>query len=93
MPSLLVAHHRPGFSLRVITEGQVQAGDRIVRTRAGRSAAPGRERTSSWTSEGHRPRGVTARGGAGSPLPWWPAARPGGAGGRGQPWPSRIPPA
>ena len=35
MPALLVAHHRPGFYLRVITEGRVQAGDEIVRTRTG----------------------------------------------------------
>jgi ferredoxin-NADP reductase/MOSC domain-containing protein YiiM len=35
MPALLVAHHRPGFYLRVITEGRVQAGDEIVRTRVG----------------------------------------------------------
>ena len=38
LPSLLVAHHRPGFYLRVITEGHVQAGDEIVRTRVGRHA-------------------------------------------------------
>ena len=36
MAALLVAHHRPGFYLRVITEGRVQAGDEIVRTRVGR---------------------------------------------------------
>ena len=36
MPNLLVAQHRPGFYLRVITEGQVRAGDDIVRTRRGR---------------------------------------------------------
>jgi ferredoxin-NADP reductase/MOSC domain-containing protein YiiM len=36
LPSLLVAHRRPGFYLRVITEGQVQAGDEVVRTRRGR---------------------------------------------------------
>ncbi len=35
LPSLLVAHHRPGFYLRVITEGHVSAGDEIVRTRRG----------------------------------------------------------
>ncbi|MFB6978299.1 MOSC domain-containing protein [Streptomyces scopuliridis] len=35
MASLLVAHHRPGFYLRVITEGRVRAGDRITRTRTG----------------------------------------------------------
>src|SRR6478752_4044205 len=29
MPSLLVAHHRPGFYLRVLEEGPVQAGDAI----------------------------------------------------------------
>ncbi len=29
MPSLLVAHHRPGFYFRVLEEGSVQAGDGI----------------------------------------------------------------
>jgi ferredoxin-NADP reductase/MOSC domain-containing protein YiiM len=38
LPALLVAHHRPGFYLRVITEGHVQAGDEIVRTGVGRHA-------------------------------------------------------
>ena len=36
MPALLVAHNRPGFYFRVIAEGQVQAGDEIIRTRIGR---------------------------------------------------------
>jgi ferredoxin-NADP reductase/MOSC domain-containing protein YiiM len=31
MPALVVAHHRPGFYLRVLREGQVQAGDDIVK--------------------------------------------------------------
>ncbi|BDH05823.1 hypothetical protein HEK131_30500 [Streptomyces seoulensis] len=35
MASLLVAHHRPGFYLRVLTEGRVQAGDEITLTRRG----------------------------------------------------------
>jgi ferredoxin-NADP reductase/MOSC domain-containing protein YiiM len=35
LPSLLVGHGRPGFYLRVITEGRVQAGDEISRTRRG----------------------------------------------------------
>ena len=35
LPALLVAHHRPGFYLRVLTEGEVQAGDDIVRTGRG----------------------------------------------------------
>jgi ferredoxin-NADP reductase len=38
LPALLVAHHRPGFYLRVITEGHVQAGDQIIRTQVGRHA-------------------------------------------------------
>jgi ferredoxin-NADP reductase/MOSC domain-containing protein YiiM len=38
LPALLVSHHRPGFYLRVITEGHIQAGDEIVRTRIGRHA-------------------------------------------------------
>ena len=35
MPALLVSHHRPGFYMRVITEGRIQAGDQIVKTRTG----------------------------------------------------------
>ncbi|MFI1364768.1 MOSC domain-containing protein [Streptomyces griseochromogenes] len=38
MASLLVAHHRPGFYLRVLTEGGVQAGDEITLTRKGPEA-------------------------------------------------------
>jgi ferredoxin-NADP reductase/MOSC domain-containing protein YiiM len=36
MPNLLVSHHRPGFYFRVLTEGRVQAGDKIVQIRRGR---------------------------------------------------------
>ena len=36
MPNLLVAHHRPGFYMRVIREGRVEAGDPIELTRRGR---------------------------------------------------------
>ncbi|MET0705146.1 MAG: MOSC and FAD-binding oxidoreductase domain-containing protein [Mycobacterium sp.] len=35
MPALVVAHHRPGFYFRVITEGLVSPGDEIVKTRSG----------------------------------------------------------
>ncbi len=31
VPALLVAHHRPGFYLRVLTEGTVAAGDEIIK--------------------------------------------------------------
>jgi ferredoxin-NADP reductase/MOSC domain-containing protein YiiM/ferredoxin len=35
MPALLVAHHRPGFYLRVLAEGQVEAGSEIVKVASG----------------------------------------------------------
>jgi ferredoxin-NADP reductase/MOSC domain-containing protein YiiM len=35
IPALLVSHHRPGFYLRVISEGPVQAGDDIVKLDTG----------------------------------------------------------
>ena len=35
MPSLLVSHHRPGFYMRVVTEGRIRAGDPIIKTRTG----------------------------------------------------------
>ena len=35
MAALLVAHRRPGFYLRVITEGEVQAGQEIVKVSSG----------------------------------------------------------
>lgn len=38
MPALLVAHGRPGFYLKVLTEGRVQAGDEIVKIADGPEA-------------------------------------------------------
>src|SRR6201986_3878478 len=38
LPALLVGHHRPGFYMRVITEGHIEAGDPIVKTRTGPGA-------------------------------------------------------
>lgn len=35
LPALLVAHHRPGFYLRVIEEGEVEAGQEIVQVARG----------------------------------------------------------
>lgn len=35
LPALLVSHHRPGFYMRVLREGRIQAGDQIVKTRTG----------------------------------------------------------
>jgi ferredoxin-NADP reductase/MOSC domain-containing protein YiiM len=38
IPALLISHHRPGFYLRVLREGAVQAGDEIVQVAAGPEA-------------------------------------------------------
>ena len=38
MPALLVAHGRPGFYFRVLQEGEVEAGDEIVKIAAGPQA-------------------------------------------------------
>jgi ferredoxin-NADP reductase/MOSC domain-containing protein YiiM len=38
MPAMLVSHHRPGFYLRVLREGAVQAGDQIAKVAAGAEA-------------------------------------------------------
>jgi ferredoxin-NADP reductase/MOSC domain-containing protein YiiM/ferredoxin len=35
MPALLVSHRRPGFYVRVLEEGEVQAGDQIVKLGSG----------------------------------------------------------
>src|ERR1700722_2303994 len=35
MPALVVAHHRPGFYFRVLEEGEIEAGDEIVKVLAG----------------------------------------------------------
>ena len=35
MPAMLVSHNRPGFYLRVLVEGEVQAGDEILKLASG----------------------------------------------------------
>src|SRR6202451_4211493 len=35
VPALLVSHHRPGFYFRVLEEGEVQAGDKIIKLSSG----------------------------------------------------------
>jgi ferredoxin-NADP reductase/MOSC domain-containing protein YiiM/ferredoxin len=42
MPALLVAHHRPGFYFRVLHEGEVAAGDDIVKITDGLTDGPER---------------------------------------------------
>jgi ferredoxin-NADP reductase/MOSC domain-containing protein YiiM len=38
MPALMISHRRPGFYMRVITEGYVRAGDEIVKQSSGPEA-------------------------------------------------------
>jgi ferredoxin-NADP reductase/MOSC domain-containing protein YiiM/ferredoxin len=40
MPPLLVSHHRPGFYFRVLEEGEVQAGDDIIKLASGPELMP-----------------------------------------------------
>ena len=42
IPALLVSHRRPGFYFRVLEEGEVQAGDEIVKLASGSGADDGR---------------------------------------------------
>jgi ferredoxin-NADP reductase/MOSC domain-containing protein YiiM len=53
MPALLVAHGRPGFYLRVLDEGEVEAGDEIVRVGAGPEHMSVREINSLLYMPGH----------------------------------------
>src|ERR1700683_3488225 len=40
IPALLVSHHRPGFYFRVLEEGEVEAGDKIVKLSSGPEQMP-----------------------------------------------------
>jgi ferredoxin-NADP reductase/MOSC domain-containing protein YiiM/ferredoxin len=40
IPALLVSHHRPGFYFRVLQEGDVQAGDKIIKLASGPEQMP-----------------------------------------------------
>jgi ferredoxin-NADP reductase/MOSC domain-containing protein YiiM len=40
IPALLVSHHRPGFYFRVLKEGDVQAGDEIIKVASGPEQMP-----------------------------------------------------
>jgi ferredoxin-NADP reductase len=92
MPSLLVSHHRPGFYMRVITEGHVSAGDEVARTRTG----PGRLSVADTDAllylPGHDPARLRTALGIPALSPGWQgsfrdmlAAAEGGAAGDGKP--------
>jgi len=54
MPALLISHHRPGFYLRVLREGAVQAGDEIVQVASGPEAMTVAEVDALLYLPGHR---------------------------------------
>ncbi|HTS99717.1 MAG TPA: MOSC and FAD-binding oxidoreductase domain-containing protein [Streptosporangiaceae bacterium] len=55
IPALLVSHHRPGFYLRVLREGPVQAGDEIVPVATGPEAMTVAEIDALLYLPGHSP--------------------------------------
>jgi ferredoxin-NADP reductase/MOSC domain-containing protein YiiM len=58
IPALLISHHRPGFYLRVLREGAVQAGDEIVQVAAGPEAMTVAEVDALLYLPGHPPQQV-----------------------------------
>ena len=58
IPALLISHHRPGFYLRVLREGAVQAGDEIVQVTAGPEAMTVAEVDALLYLPGHPPQQV-----------------------------------
>jgi ferredoxin-NADP reductase/MOSC domain-containing protein YiiM len=71
LPSLLVAHHRPGFYLRVLTEGHVSAGDEIVRTAREPQALSVAEADALLYLPGHDPQRLQAALGIDALSPGW----------------------
>src|SRR5262249_41637684 len=53
IPALLISHHRPGFYLRVLREGAVEAGDESARVAAGQEAMPVAEVDALLSLPGH----------------------------------------
>jgi MOSC domain-containing protein YiiM len=83
MAALLVSHHRPGFYMRVISEGPVQAGDPIIKTRAGPHALTVADTDALLYLPGHDPTrlrralGIPALSPGSSPFATcWPPAAP-----------------
>src|SRR4051812_31025469 len=58
IPALLVSHHRPGFYFRVIEEGDVQAGDDIIKLAAGPEQMPVAEADALLYLPGHTRQGL-----------------------------------
>jgi ferredoxin-NADP reductase/MOSC domain-containing protein YiiM/ferredoxin len=74
MPALLVEHRRPGFYFRVLEEGEVRAGDEIVRVAAGAEQMTVRDVDALLYLPGH-PRAQVARAlGVPALSPGWQAS-------------------
>jgi MOSC domain-containing protein YiiM len=54
IPALLVSHHRPGFYFRVLEEGEVQAGDEIIKLGSGPEQMPVAEADAMLYLPGHQ---------------------------------------
>lgn len=54
IPALLVSHHRPGFYFRVLVEGEVQAGDEIIKLGSGPEQMPVAEADALLYLPGHQ---------------------------------------
>ena len=54
IPALLVSHHRPGFYFRVLKEGEVQAGDEIIKLGSGPEQMPVAEADALLYLPGHQ---------------------------------------
>jgi MOSC domain-containing protein YiiM len=52
IPALLISHHRPGFYVRALTEGPVQAGDDIIKIASGPEGRRWRRSTPCCTCRG-----------------------------------------
>ncbi len=82
IPALLVSHHRPGFYFRVLEEGEVQAGDEIIKLASGPEQMPVAEVDALLYLPGH-PRQATAASAADScPQPGLAGLVPSSARGR-----------
>ena len=74
IPALLVSHRRPGFYFRVLEEGDVEAGDEIIKLASGPklcSISPDTRASSCSERCGSLP---SARGGKRPFAPWWKAS-------------------
>jgi hypothetical protein len=73
IPALLVSHRRPGFYFRVLEEGEIQAGDEIIKLVSGPEQLPVVEATRCCTCLGTLASNCSEPSGS---LPSAPAGRP-----------------